>query len=85
MPKKHRLTARLTSSARIRDFDGCLGAKALADHVRHKNETQLTTKPQSSARYGKLIKLLVGQQVHHDDAHENSETVAAGMLRNGTL
>ena len=51
----------------------------------HKNETQLTTKPQSSARYGRLISSLLASKFIMMTLTKNSETVAAGMLRNRTL
>jgi hypothetical protein len=83
--QKHRLTARLTSSARIEILMDALAPKRLQIMSWHKNETQLTTKPQSSARYGRLMSSLLASRFIMMTLTKNSETVAAGMLRNRTL
>ena len=61
-----------------RDFDGCLGAKALADHVLAQKRDPAHHKAAIECQIRQADELFVGQQVHHDDTHEKQRNRCRG-------
>ena len=51
----------------------------------HRNETQLSVKPQSSASHGRLTSSLLASRFMSTTLRINVLTVGAGMLRRRTL
>ena len=69
---------RACPKAQDRDFNGCLGAKALADHVLAQKRNPAHHKAAIECQIRQADELFVGQQVHHDDAHEKQRNRCRG-------
>ena len=83
--QKTRLTPRLMPRAMTETMMEARAPKRLQIMSMHKNETQLTAKPQSSASQGRLMSSLFARRFIMMTLTMNRVTVDAGILRRRTL